>query len=128
MSKPAGVEVYQYASNQPAHVRLWIQGKWYVAHRIAWLIMTGDDPLALTVDHINRHPFDNRFANLRLADMSLQTKNRRSCGKSVHKGIYFCNRKQKWIARSYASDKRIYLGSFDTEQEAAAAAAPYYIH
>ena len=51
------------------------KGTTYPVYHIAWLLMTGEHPTN-TIDHINRNPSDNRFSNLRLADMVQQLGNR----------------------------------------------------
>lgn len=102
--------------------------KRYLLHRLAWLIMTGNDPGDMTIDHINRNPFDNRWENLRLADSSLQMRNRRNFGKSKYKGVHYRSDNQKWRACVRVGGRLISLGQFETEEEAAAAAAPYFIH
>jgi hypothetical protein len=90
---------------------------------------TGKDPAPLTIDHISRDPFDNRWVNLRLADQSLQQRNKRKqVGRSSrHKGVSYSKATRKWLAYVYAGGRRNDLGYFLTEDEAAAAAAPHYI-
>ncbi|EAS8350365.1 HNH endonuclease [Salmonella enterica] len=56
-----------------------ISNKRYLAHRLAWLYMTGSWPEAL-IDHINEDRSDNRFCNLRLA-----TKSENGCNKGPRK-------------------------------------------
>ena len=43
--------------------RVTIDGRKYVAHRVIWLLVTGEDP-DLCIGHINGDRFDNRFSNL----------------------------------------------------------------
>ena len=53
-----------------------IFGKLYQAHRIAYLMATGVDPLNMSIDHINQDRLDSRFSNLRLATSSDNNRNR----------------------------------------------------
>lgn len=122
----AGCKLYRRKSGEPECLQIETQGRGYKAHRLAWLTMTGDDPGNLTVDHINRNPFDNRFCNLRLANHSLQMRNRNAYGRSGIKGV--SPEQGKWRAYCFVDGKRKYLGFFPTKEEAAAAAAPYFIH
>ena len=124
----AGTESYQRRGGPPAGIDVGFKGKLYKAHRIAWLIMTGDDPGHLTIDHINRRPFDNKWENLRLADYSLQSLNKGNWGISGYKGVSFHKGKGKWVAQVRRNGKTRHLGYFATEEEAAAVAAPYFIH
>ena len=48
----------------------------YLAHRIIWMMMTGEDPGKLSIDHKNRDNTDNRWENLRLATQDQQNLNR----------------------------------------------------
>lgn len=89
-------------------------------------MMTGDDPGDLTIDHVNRNPFDNKWKNLRLADHSLQMKNRRTWGRSKYKGVNYRKKGGRWQAFAWINGKMKHLGYYATEEEAAAVAAPYY--
>lgn len=52
-----------------------IKNKQYRAHRLAWLYVHGKWPNP-EIDHINRVKTDNRIANLREADRSMNNLNR----------------------------------------------------
>jgi hypothetical protein len=81
-------------------------------------------PKGLLVDHKNCDGLDNRRANLRLATHSQNIHNRRkikSKTASIYIGVYFDKRINKWGAKIRFQNKRIYLGSFDTETAAARA-------
>ena len=99
----------------------------YPAHRIAWCYQAGDDPGMLTVDHINRDPWDNRFANLRLADYTQQAVNRGNYRNSVsrYRGVGWHKATGKWQARVGLRGTRINLGLFDTEELAHEARVQY---
>lgn len=126
--RPTGIKRYDYYTGEPKNIQVSIEGELCMAHRLAWLIVTKKDPGNMTVDHRNRQPFDNRFCNLRLADGSLQMRNRDAYGFSRHKGVYYCEYHKKWRARSSLDSGKIHLGYFDSVEEAAAAAAPYYLN
>ena len=94
----------------------------YPAHRLVWRIMTGDDPV-LSIDHIDRNPFNNTWSNLRLADDWLQSHNREYHATAGHKGISFNKAAKKWIARKVVDGERILVGKFSTKEAAIEAMA-----
>jgi hypothetical protein len=61
----------------------------YVAHRLAWLLMTGTEPVT-EIDHINGARSDNRWENLRLASHSENGRNKGALknSKTGVKGVY----------------------------------------
>ena len=89
--------------------------------RLHRLIM--DCPSHLVVDHINGDSLDNRRANLRLATQSQNccNKKKRKNTSSIFMGVCFEKAKNKWCARIRHSGKRIFLGRFDSEIDAAKA-------
>lgn len=99
-------------------------GRGYLAHRLAWLWVTGDWP-AEQIDHVNGNRGDNRWCNLRLATNGLNKAN--SClprnNTAGFKGIHRTHRGKPWRARITVNGERISLGSFDTKEEAAMAYA-----
>jgi hypothetical protein len=81
-------------------------------------------PDGMMCDHINGRTLDNRKANLRSATALQNTWNSRkhsqSCS-SKNKGVWFHKSIQKWTAMIKARSKRIHLGTFENEIEAAKA-------
>jgi hypothetical protein len=94
-------------------------GPLYLASRLAWLYITGEWPID-QIDHINGDQADDRFANLRQADQSLNTINqrRRSDNTSGITGV--SSLRGKWQATIGIGRKFIYLGIYETKEAAAA--------
>ncbi len=86
-----------------------------LAHRLAYKLMTGEDPGNQVVDHINCDRADNRWCNLRLATRSQNRMN----SKRKTKGYVFVN--GRYRARIYVRGQQECLGTFDTAEEATAA-------
>jgi hypothetical protein len=81
-------------------------------------------PDNLVCDHINRNSLDNRKANLRPATVSQNLCNRpktKSRTRSKHKGLEWDRTQRKWKARIQLNNRKIYLGSFTSEIQAAIA-------
>lgn len=90
--------------------------KQYLAHRVAWFLVTGEWPQV--VDHKNGERGDNRWDNLRKADYATNGQNlrqARSDSRSGYLGVYRSKSvKMPWSARITVSGKAKYLGSFPT--------------
>ena len=97
---------------KPWLVLITVESIQYPAHRLAWRIMTEEDP-ELSIDHINQNPFDNSWKNLRLADAYLQATN-----KTYKPGVSFHKATGKWVARLQRNGERVYLGLFETREAA----------
>ena len=81
-------------------------------------------PDGLECDHINGNSLDNRKANLRPATRQQNCWNnrkRRPKSLSIYKGVSYSSRGRPWKAMLTVGGKRIYLGSFDTQIQAAEA-------
>lgn len=103
------------------YIRVTVDRRFYRAHRLAWLYMTGEWPLA-DIDHINGQPSDNRWANLRDVPRSVNLQNRRvAMGHNTTSGILGVSKKRdKWRAR-IKFDGRDHVSTHDSIEDAQAA-------
>ncbi len=100
------------------YIEVRIDGLSYRAHRLAWMLMTGE-PWPEQIDHINLNPSDNRWCNLRKATRSQNGANRKCYARSGRKGVTACGK--KWVAYLTVDRKQQYLGIFKSPEEAHAA-------
>lgn len=103
-------------------IKIGIQNKEYLAHRIIWLWVTGNWP-AFEVDHENCVRSDNRWKNLREAHPIENHRNKPLQKNSTagYKGVCFDKRAKKFVAGIKYEGKRHHLGHFNTAEEAHAA-------
>lgn len=79
-------------------------------------------PYGKQVDHINGNGLDNRKENLRLVDNNQNQWNRHNIsGKSKYKGVHWNKANKKWHSQIRVYGKRLHLGYFKDEIEAARA-------
>jgi len=100
------------------YINIGIKGKYYKAHRLAWLYVYGVMPDQL-LDHINGNRSDNRIANLRPCN---RAENQMNCsaikGTSAYKGVSLNKKSGKWTAGIRVNGKYTYLGRYETEEKA----------
>jgi len=80
-------------------------------HHFAWYWANGNVEID-TIDHINRNEADNRICNLRNVTQQQNTWNTKS------KGYYYHKQSKKYMARIALNNKQLYLGCYDTPEEA----------
>lgn len=99
--------------------RLHFDGQRYWAHRVIWLMQTGEWPAA-EVDHRDNDRLNNRWKNLRQATHAQNVRNtkRRRSSRSGFKGVYWTAQKQCWTAVLTVNGRRKHLGFFDAPREA----------
>ncbi|EBY9653185.1 HNH endonuclease [Salmonella enterica subsp. enterica serovar Teko] len=102
--KPTG------CTHSMGYIRIYINKKWYLAHRLAWLYVTGKWPINV-IDHTNRNKADNRFINLR--DVSSRENNSNT---SRNKGTEIGTERYAYGWRAYigVNGKLHHLGSYAT--------------
>lgn len=112
--KPAG------ANQNRGYIQLMIDSHNYLAHRLAWLYVHGKWPKN-QIDHINRDKKDNRILNLR--DVSNST-NQLNIGLRSHNSsgvtgvVKSAKPHRPWAAQINRNNKKIFLGYFQTIEEA----------
>ena len=104
------------------YLKIGVSGKEYLAHRLAWLYMTGRWP-SEEIDHRNGMREDNRWLNLREATTSENAQNLavRSNNKSGLTGVIWYARYKKWQAQIQSRGQQTYLGRFEDKHAAYAA-------
>lgn len=100
-----------------------INGKFFMAHRVAWAIYHGEWPNG-QIDHINGIKSDNRISNLRdvSASQNMRNVSYKPRSKSGLYGVRFHRATGKWQA-AFRVDGTVYsFGYHDTPEKASAVA------
>lgn len=99
------------------YLRIRINSKAYLVHRLAYLMVYGHLPQY--IDHINRDPSDNSIGNLRKCTMTENNQNGgvRKNNISGYKGV--SRNRNLWRAEIKYNKKRIHIGYFHCKHEAA---------
>lgn len=74
------------SANQHGYIRITVDGRRYMAHRLAWLYMTGEWP-SESVDHIDGNPANNAWVNLRDVSASVNMQNQRRARRDNRTGL-----------------------------------------
>jgi hypothetical protein len=108
--------------NPRGYLVIGVDGKRYMAHRLAFLWMEGYFP-EHDVDHIDRNRANNRWLNLRESSRScnMMNCNVHCDSTSLVTGVGLNNRKNRWVARICILGKTFNLGTFKNKQEAVVA-------
>lgn len=108
--------------NNGGYVKIHIDGKYYSAHRLVWLLVHGEIPEYPTweIDHVNGDRGDNRLKNLRKVTKSDNQRNgaRRVNNRSGVTGVNWVRSKRRWIARIWDGPHHRYLGAFKNLEDA----------
>ena len=108
-------------ANGNGYLRIRFKGIKYFAHRLAYYMYHGIDPLEKLVDHIDGDKSNNKINNLRLASKSQNAMNRinlASDNTSGVTGVYWYKKFKKWIATIQVNKVYKYLGSFTNKEDA----------
>lgn len=114
---------YRWHVDANQYVLAKIDGTEIKQHRLI-LGIQSDSP-SIEVDHINHDTCDNRRSNLRIVNRSQNCINERTplTNTSGRKGVYWSKPAQKWCAQINIDKRRIYLGSFESFNDACQARA-----
>lgn len=98
------------------YIRVSKDGKRYLAHRVAFLFMTGEWPKD-DIDHKDQDRTNNKWDNLRECSRSQNLGNQRKTrGSSIYKGV--TKNRGRWVAQLGRQGGH-YLGASTCEKEAA---------
>ena len=104
-----------------------VNGKHVFMHRLI-----ANTPKEMFTDHKNNNSLDNQRDNIRVCTLAENTRNQQRTKRnntSRFKGVYWETIRSRWVAVVYLNTKKVFLGGFESEIEAAKAynkAAPVY--
>lgn len=119
-----GVNIHKPAGNvnQKGRAVIKIDGKTYQQSIVIWFYMTEYWP-SLEIEHQNKQKTDNRWNNLREATRSENMANSpvQARSRTGLKGVTIHSQSGKFVANIRVNYKLIYLGIYETKEEAGAA-------
>ena len=93
----------------------------YLIHRLVYENFVGDVPTNLTIDHIDGDHFNNRLNNLQLLTNRENVSKYYAGTKKTSRFTGVCWHRNRWQADIRKGNKKIRLGRFITESQAALA-------
>jgi HNH endonuclease len=101
--------------SREGYMILEVDGKRYRSARLAYFYMTGNWPSG-QIDHRDLNKANDAWLNLRDGTHAQNQANMRVKAKSGFKGVYASYR--RWVAMVRKNGKTVYLGTYDTPEEA----------
>lgn len=110
------------------YIRIRVRGELVMAHRLAWLYVNKRWPED-QLDHINGVRDDNRIVNLREVNSAENSffGSQRATTTSQFVGVHWDRRRQCWQSFIGVNGKKIWIGGFNSETDAAIAWNAYVI-
>jgi hypothetical protein len=117
-SRWAGKRAFTYLDPKTGYYHGCVWGKTYRAHRVIWHMNNGRWPKDI-IDHIDGNGANNRIENLREVSSSENSRNMKLLLTNTT-GFHGVTQREKgkWVARIDVNLKTVYLGTFDTLEEA----------
>lgn len=105
------------------YLKIAINKKLYLAHRLAWVIFHGEIPNGMEIDHIDHNGENNAIENLRLVTSSENKRNRTlvRTNKSGQMGVYLDDKNEIWVAEIVVNGQHYGLGRFKNIDDAISA-------
>lgn len=102
------------------YLKIAVDGKAFMAHRLAWIYFYGGDISNSEIDHINGNRLDNRISNLRLANRSENNWNQKikNSNNSGVKGVSWDKGAKKWRAQCMVNGVKYFIGRFNNISDA----------
>ena len=95
-----------------------LDGKYIVAHRVIYKLVTGEEPPPL-LDHRDRNKHNNRWINIRPATKPQNSANRDLNTPSGFPGVHKHRNKNRWVAQAgHVRGRQRYVGIFDSPEKA----------
>jgi hypothetical protein len=106
--------------NNSGYLQCELNGVAFMVHRIIYEMHFQEIPLGFQIDHRDRNPLNNKIENLRLSTQSQNQINSRVPKNNTtgYKGV-LTTPSGKFQARLGYDKKKLYLGLFNTAEEAA---------
>lgn len=122
---------YTYKNNSgKTYIAILVDGVKYLAHRLIWKMLNNYEPDE--IDHIDGDGKNNKESNLRARDCVSNQRNKRLSVNNTSgcQGVSRRSGRNKWRADIKVGGKSIFIGSFNTFDEAVSArklAEDYYV-
>lgn len=120
-----GQQVIEYSgSSTNKYIAIYYDGRNLCIHRLIYILMYGDIPDDMDIDHVNRDYHDNRVENLRVCTRSLNSCNAKPRPNSITgvRGVYKRKGKNGMFAVTVCGK---YIGQWHTIDEAIIARERY---